>query len=86
MKVRNNLALSDSGFLFDPGSGDSYSLNPIGLEVLRMLKADKDSDTILSYLLETYQTDKVSVEKDFYDFIKMLQQFHLLEADETQEA
>jgi hypothetical protein len=80
MKIRTNIALSDSGFLFDPSTGDSYSLNPIGLEVLRMLKAGKDKASVLTYLLETYQTDAVTAEKDYDDFLRMLEQFHLAEA------
>lgn len=86
MKIRTNIALSDSGFLFDPATGDSFSLNPIGLEILRMLKAGKDKSEIIPYLLETYQTDEATVEKDYYDFIRMLQQFHLAETDEQTEA
>jgi methyltransferase-like protein len=81
MKIRNNIALSDSGFLFDPASGDSFSLNPIGLEILRMLKSGKEKEDILPYLLENYQTDEVTVEKDYYDFIRSLQQFYLVEAE-----
>lgn len=79
MKIRNNIAVSDSGFLFDPATGDSFSLNPIGLEILRMLKADKDQEAIIGYLLDNYQTDETTAEKDYYDFIRMLQQFHLTE-------
>ncbi len=81
MKIRNNIALSDSGFLFDPASGDSFSLNPIGLEILRMLKSGKEKGDILPYLLENYQTDEATVEKDYYDFIRSLQQFYLVEAE-----
>lgn len=81
MKIRNNIALSDSGFLFDPATGDSFSLNPIGLEILRMLKSGKVKEDILPYLLENYQTDSATVEKDYYDFIRSLQQFHLVEVE-----
>lgn len=27
VKIKKNIAISDSGFVFDPGSGDSYSMN-----------------------------------------------------------
>ena len=33
MKIKTNIALSDSGFLFNPSTGDSYSVNPIGQEI-----------------------------------------------------
>ena len=79
MKIRNNIALSDSGFIFDPSTGDSFSLNPIGLEILRMLKSGKDKSFILKYMVDTYQTDMETAEKDYDDFMGMLTQFHLLQ-------
>jgi hypothetical protein len=82
MKIRNNIAISDSGFLFDPASGDSYSLNPIGLEILKLLKAGKQQQDIIPYITSTYQTDTSSAEKDFYDFVRMLQQYQLIQSDE----
>jgi len=81
MKVRTNLAISDSGFLFDPATGDSYSLNPIGLEILKLLKGGKQQEEIIPYILETYQVDIASAEKDYYDFVRMLQQYQLVESD-----
>lgn len=81
MKVRNNIAISDSGFLFDPATGDSYSLNPIGLEILKLLKSGKQQEDIIPYILQTYQTDAASAEKDFYDFVRMLQQYQLVESN-----
>jgi len=38
MKLKNNIAISETGFVFDPNSGDSYSLNTIGKEILEMVK------------------------------------------------
>ena len=38
MELRKNLAISDTGFVFDATAGESYSLNPIGLEILNYLK------------------------------------------------
>jgi len=81
MKVRTNLAISDSGFLFDPATGDSYSLNPIGLEILKLLKSGKQQEDIIPYILETYQVDTASAEKDYYDFVRMLQQYQLVESN-----
>ena len=46
-----------------------------------MLKSGKEKEDILRYLLENYQTDEVTVEKDYYDFIRSLQQFYLVEAE-----
>jgi len=46
MKLKKNIAISESGFVFDPNSGESYSLNPIGAEIIELLKLEKKSDEI----------------------------------------
>ena len=79
MSIKKNLALSDTGFVFNPSTGDSFSVNPIGLEVLRMLKDNKEEEEIRKHLMETYQADSETIEKDYYDFIKALEQLKLTE-------
>ena len=79
MKLKKNLALSDSGFVFDPSTGDSFSTNPIGLEIIRMLKEGKTANDIKSQIIKTYMTDDVSFEKDYYDFVNMLSKHNLVE-------
>jgi hypothetical protein len=80
MKLKKNLAFSDTGFVFNPSTGDSFSANPIGLEILTMIKNGKDEETIIAHILNTYQTDRETVEKDLYDFTKMIQTLKLAEA------
>lgn len=79
MSIKKNLALSDTGFVFNPSTGDSYSVNPIGLEILRLLKENKSEKEIIRQLLQNYQTDLETVEKDYYDFIQGLEQLKLIE-------
>jgi hypothetical protein len=79
MNLLKNLALSDTGFVFNPATGDSFSVNPIGLDILKLLKNGKSENEIRKSLLDAYQTDKETVEKDLYDFIKMLEQLKLTE-------
>jgi hypothetical protein len=38
MRLKKNIAVSESGFVFDPNTGDSFSLNKIGLEIVESLK------------------------------------------------
>jgi len=54
MKLKRNIAVSESGFLFDPTNGESYSLNEQGLEILNLLKKSKSDNEITSYITETY--------------------------------
>lgn len=72
MNIKKNIAISDSGFVFNPSTGDSFTTNPIGLELIRMLKSGKPKSEIKSYILNTYSTDDATFEKDFYDFVNML--------------
>ncbi|MCE2786785.1 MAG: PqqD family protein [Bacteroidota bacterium] len=81
MNLLKNLAISDTGFVFNPATGDSFSVNPIGLDILKHLKDGKSENEIRKHLLESYQTDKETVEKDLYDFFKMLDQLRLTEHD-----
>ncbi len=72
MKIKKNVAISESGFIFNPTTGDSFSTNPIGLEIIRMLKDEKSKDEIRSAIISRYNTDESTFEKDYYDFVMML--------------
>ena len=79
MKIKHNIAISESGFVFDALSGDSFSLNPIALEIIERLKKDETFDQIRDHFLEKYDVDAIVFEKGFYDFLGMLKQYNLLE-------
>lgn len=79
MKLKKNIAISESGFVFDPNTGDSFSMNPLGMDILLMIKEGKGKDAIFEYVLNTFEIDLDTFENNYYDFIGMLKQFHLLE-------
>lgn len=79
MKIKKNIALSDSGFVFDPSSGDSFSTNPIGLEIIKLFKEGKSIENIKNELLSKYMTDETTLEKDIYDFFQMLVKLNVAE-------
>lgn len=83
MNLLKNLALSDTGFVFNPATGDSFSVNPIGLDLMKLLKDGKSEADIKKHLLDTYQTDAETIEKDVYDFLKMLEQLRLTEHEQA---
>ena len=79
MKIRSNIAISDSGFVFDAATGESYSFNPTGLEIFRYLKENKDFKEIAEILTSRYDIDEHSFERFFTDFLASLKQYQLLE-------
>jgi len=42
IKLKNNIAVSNSGFVFNPTTGDSFSVNPIGEFMIQLLKEGKE--------------------------------------------
>ena len=85
MNIKKNIALSDTGFVFNPSNGDSFSTNPIGMEIIKMLKEGKSDSDIKAHVVKTYMTDEPTFEKDLYDFINMLTKLNLTETDEKKE-
>lgn len=81
VQIKKNIAISDSGFVFDPGSGNSYSLNPTGLEIVHLIKSGKSFEEMLKTVSEKYEVDSDSFERYYYDFVSTLEQLNLCEAD-----
>ncbi len=79
MRIKKNIAISDTGFVFNPTTGDSYSINQVGQEILGYLGEDKSKDEIVSLMTSEYEIDAPSFEKYFFDFLSMLRQFELLD-------
>ena len=82
MKLRKNVAVSEAGLLFNPVTGESFSVNPIGVEILKLIREDKSVDQISDVILEKYSTDKATFEKDYHDFIGILYNHNLVETNE----
>lgn len=78
MQIKNNIAISDNGFIFNPSTGDSYSVNLVGQEIIRLMREEMSETTIADYLLEHFQTDKATIEKDLYDFQNMLKSYKII--------
>lgn len=79
IQIKKNIAISDTGFVFDPGSGDSYSLNPSGLEIVRLIKSGRTFEEILEAITDKYEVDSESFERYYYEFVATMEQLHLTE-------
>ncbi|MCF8257000.1 MAG: PqqD family protein [Flavobacteriales bacterium] len=79
VSLKKNIAISDSGFVFNPSNGDSFSLNQIGLDMLLQLKEAQSEEQVKAAIMAKYDIDRDSLDNDYYDFLKMLGQFKLLE-------
>jgi hypothetical protein len=82
MKIRKHVAISDSGIIFNGSTGDSFSVNPIAVDILNHIKANESEDQIKKALLDKYDVIPDRLDGDLYDFISHLHQLNLLENEE----
>ncbi len=79
MIIKGNIALSESGFVFNPSTGDSFTLNNTGKEVLTLIKEGKSIDQITELMIVKYDVDIVTLERYLTDFVNELSVNNLME-------
>ena len=79
MHLKKNIATSETGFIFNPGTGDSYSANPIAAEIIGMLKEGTPISSIKVHIMATYEVTASQLEKDWDDFCNQLKYANLLD-------
>ncbi|NDC32068.1 MAG: PqqD family protein [Bacteroidetes bacterium] len=81
MKILTNIAVSESGYLFNPTNGDSFSSNLVATDIITLMKQNKTTDEIKKALLAKYDVEKSTIERDFDEFIQELGDNYLLSTD-----
>ncbi len=81
MKILTNIAVSDSGYLFNPTNGDSFSSNAVATDIIAMMKQNKTGDEIKKALHAKYEVEKSTIERDYDEFIQELGDNYLLSSD-----
>jgi PqqD family protein of HPr-rel-A system len=79
MKLKKNIATSEAGFVFNPGTGDSFSVNQTGAEILALLKQEAEHDEIIRIITDKFSVEAKQAEKDLDDFISQLYTYNLIE-------
>jgi hypothetical protein len=82
MKIKNNIAFSESGFIFNPNSGESFTLNPSGQELFGMICDGRSEEEIREHFLDHFEVEETIFEKDYEDFLHLLHTHQMLEDDE----
>ena len=76
-----NLAISESGFVFDPHSGATFTLNAVGLVVLTALRDGLSLESLVTRLGERFERPSPEARDDVMDFVQMLRQHGLVQSD-----
>ena len=74
-EVLRRLAISESGFVFDPASGNSFTVNETGLAILRGLQHSHDLQTLSETLLRDYDIKPRDLERDLLEFASTLREY-----------
>lgn len=82
MRVNKNIAISESGFIFNPSTGDSFSANHLGQDIIRLLQSEKPMEDVIQSIQETYSVDRQTLERDLGDFLYMLKTYQIIKEDE----
>ena len=78
LKIPSNIAISDSGFIFLPTSGETFTVNFLGSEVINLLKDNKSYNEIIDHLFEEYDTEIKTLTNDLNDFLNQLKNLNVL--------
>ena len=68
MESLQRLAISESGFVFDPESGHHFTVNETGKLLLRRLQKDSNLAALLDELSEEYAVSRNDLERDILEF------------------
>jgi hypothetical protein len=75
LDVIKRLAVNDSGFVFDPVSGRSFSTNETGRAILRLACTERDPRRIAKMLTEQFDVELGVCEREVLEFIAVLRRF-----------
>ncbi len=78
MKIPEEVKISDNGFVFNSKTGDSFSLNPFGLELIKNIQEEKELESLKKEMTEKYDVDDLTFEKDFYEFCALLKHHQII--------
>ncbi|MFT4553751.1 MAG: hypothetical protein ACI9S8_002392 [Chlamydiales bacterium] len=72
MNRLHQLMMNEEGFIFDPTTGETFTVNITGMMILKGLKEGKTSEDVASELVEKFEVSVEDAERDIGDFVNHL--------------
>lgn len=82
MKLKSNVATSETGFIFNPATGDSYTSNTLATTILALMKAGKSEQEIKQDIIDRYEVDIHQLNRDWDDWTQQLKEANLIETEQ----
>jgi hypothetical protein len=77
-KLSQSVAVSESGFLFSPSTGESFTVNAVGRSIVSGLQKGSSEADILKDIISEFDVDQRTAERDLHEFLDQLRRFHLI--------
>jgi PqqD family protein of HPr-rel-A system len=74
----SRLAISDEGFVFNPLTGSSYTINHSAKKILRQLIAGNSEEEAALSLMKDFHISEQAAERDLQDFLRQLRTLELI--------
>jgi hypothetical protein len=71
-EVFKRLALSDSGFVFDPVTGKSYTVNETGFWLIKQLQQDSSLDVLKTQIAREFDGEEKTIERHVMEFLEQI--------------
>ena len=83
MKLKSNIAVSENGFIFDSSTGESYSVNETGADLMQLIREEKSFEEIKAFFEDEYNLSNQNFERYYDDFISLLIRYNLVESSDA---
>jgi len=74
----SRLAINEEGFVFDPQTGESFTINSSGSLIIKSLAQGRSDEQSVAAIVETYDIDPDDARRDVRDFIEQLRLYRLI--------
>ena len=78
MEKLKRLEIDEQGFVFDPRTGESFTINPMGRHLLNALQLGLGEQDIIESLTESFVVEWSRAVRDWFDFQSRLKVFGLV--------
>ncbi len=72
--VLKRLATSESGFIFDPATGNSFTGNATALAIIKLAATEADPARIAELLAAEFDVERTQAEREVVEFASVLRQ------------
>lgn len=82
MVINKSIAISETGLIFNPVTGETFVVNQMGMEIIDMLKKNSTIKDIQKQLSKRYTIGNEEIEKDLKSFIDFMKRYHIIEENQ----